>query len=434
MAPDTRPNIDIEDTDDEPLDDFEENPIWSHQDEARDFVLEKKNAILSMATGTGKTKTSFKIIDSLQRRKLIDSIIITMNDKDLIKQWRRDIHKWLKSNNKFHLYQEAENKSEANEYLIDTKNSVLLISRLRLASVLKDIDDASKILIIHDEVHELGSSGLREDLGNVHDKFTYKLGLSATYKREFDKEGTDFIHDAIAPESKVFEFGIDKAIENGVLCEFNYYPIFFQLTDEDRRKKKKVYGLRESRRKEGKPMSDDEFYRRLSDVTKLAELKPALFDNFIKEKQSILKKCIIFLHSLNETKEEEKAITEYSTEILNVVQKYSNSVHTYVNDDPSYLDKFANGTLECIVAVNKVSQGIDIPSIENIVLFSSDRTMRKTIQRLGRCLRIDQDNPNKKANVVDFIVDEALDDDDKADRIRYDIIKEYSKYKRKNAN
>ena len=143
---------------------------------------------------------------------------------------------------------------------------------------------------------------------------------------------------------------------------------------------------------------------------------------------------IIFLHSLNETKEEEKAITEYSTEILNVVQKYSNSVHTYVNDDPSYLDKFANGTLECIVAVNKVSQGIDIPSIENIVLFSSDRTMRKTIQRLGRCLRIDQDNPNKKANVVDFIVDEALDDDDKADRIRYDIIKEYSKYKRKNAN
>ena len=26
-----------------------------------------------------------------------------------------DIHKWLKSNNKFHLYQEAEKKSEANE-------------------------------------------------------------------------------------------------------------------------------------------------------------------------------------------------------------------------------------------------------------------------------------------------------------------------------
>ena len=76
-------------------------------------------------------------------------------------------------------------------------------------------------------------------------------------------------------------------------------------------------------------MSDDEFYRRLTDVTKLAELKPALFDNFIKEKQSILKKCIIFLHSHNETKEEEKAINEYSTEILNVVQKYSNSVHTY---------------------------------------------------------------------------------------------------------
>ena len=149
----------------------------------------------------------------------------------------------------------------------------------------------------------------------------------------------------------------------------------------------------------------------------------------------MLKKCIIFIHSLNTTAEEKKAISDYSTEILNVVQKYSNYVHTYVdNDAPSYLEKFANGTLECIVAVNKVSQGIDIPAIENIVLFSSDRSMRKTIQRLGRCLRIDKNNPYKKANVVDFIVDEALDDDDKADRIRYDILKEYSKYKKKNAN
>ena len=41
-----------------------------------------------------------------------------MNDKDLIKQWRRDIHKWLKSNNKFHLYQEAENKVKMNILLI----------------------------------------------------------------------------------------------------------------------------------------------------------------------------------------------------------------------------------------------------------------------------------------------------------------------------
>ena len=54
-------------------------------------VLKHKNAILAMATGTGKTKTSFKIINSLKKEDLINSIIISMHDKDLINQWKKDI-------------------------------------------------------------------------------------------------------------------------------------------------------------------------------------------------------------------------------------------------------------------------------------------------------------------------------------------------------
>jgi len=67
------------------------------------------------------------------------------------------------------------------------------------------------------------------------------------------------------------------------------------------------------------------------------------------------------------------------------------------------LKRFANGDLECLVTCHKVSEGIDIKSLENVVLFSSAKARLETIQRIGRCLRIDPDNPNKTATVVDFI-------------------------------
>ena len=38
-----------------------------------------------------------------------------------------------------------------------------------------------------------------------------------------------------------------------------------------------------------------------------------------------------------------------------------------------------------------------------MVLFSSARSKLETVQRMGRCLRRDPNNPNKRAVVVDFV-------------------------------
>jgi superfamily II DNA or RNA helicase len=46
---------------------------------------------------------------------------------------------------------------------------------------------------------------------------------------------------------------------------------------------------------------------------------------------------------------------------------------------------------------------MDIKSLENVVLFSSAKARLETIQRIGRCLRVDPNNPNNIATVVDFI-------------------------------
>jgi superfamily II DNA or RNA helicase len=47
-----------------------------------------------------------------------------------------------------------------------------------------------------------------------------------------------------------------------------------------------------------------------------------------------------------------------------------------------------------------------------VVLLSADRARLETIQRIGRCLRIDRNDPDKRALVVDFIRRRAVADGD----------------------
>ena len=67
---------------------------WRHQDEAESIFLKKKVGILEMATGTGKTNTTLKILDSLFGTQQISSAIIATEGTDLLDQWSSTLVKW----------------------------------------------------------------------------------------------------------------------------------------------------------------------------------------------------------------------------------------------------------------------------------------------------------------------------------------------------
>ena len=68
-----------------------------------------------------------------------------------------------------------------------------------------------------------------------------------------------------------------------------------------------------------------------------------------------------------------------------------------------------------------LSEGISINDLQNVVLFDGTSGRRDVIQRIGRCLRKDPNNPDKIANVFDFIEEDTLngggDDSDKPVKI-----------------
>ena len=89
------------------------------------------------------------------------------------------------------------------------------------------------------------------------------------------------------------------------------------------------------------------------------------------------------------------------------------------NDTPEGLDS--------LIACERISEGLDIKSVDTIILFCSDNSRLKTIQRIGRALRTDPENPNKMATVVDFV----YDDERSADVRRREWLDELSKIRRK---
>jgi superfamily II DNA or RNA helicase len=350
-----------------------------------------------MATGTGKTRTAIKIINTLFRKESIKRVIITMYGNDLLEQWNRELLLGIDPQTHIFKYYGTMFR-ELPSFALSYNNSVILVSRdeKRLPEVVtrliqQDSNAYDYTLIIFDEVHGLGSSALREALTGKISHFGYRLGLSATPEREYDDEGNIFIEREVG--LTIFKYSLEDAIRKGILCEFDYIPCEYQLTADEKRKKRDIIAMYSAKRKNGEPFKDEDMYRDLARVNKTSQAKLPLFKTLIANRPSIIERSIIFVET-----------REYGIFVQNLLFERFPDFHTYYgDDDKENLSKFAKGTINCLITCKKISEGVDIKSVKNIVLFSSDKGRLVTTQRIGRCLRTNPEEPDKKALVVDFI-------------------------------
>lgn len=396
----------------------QQNNRWRHQDKALERFLEAERGVLNMATGTGKTRTALKILTALFENKEIDTVIICTNGNDLLDQWYGELLSVRKEVGRdIRLYRQYSTTKDLQDFVLDPKNAFLLVSREPVASALKQLskEQAQRSLLIHDEVHGLGSPGNRTRLAGLSDDIRFRLGLSATPEREYDEEGNAFIEEHIGPV--LMTFGLREAIERGILAPFNYFPLPYELTDEDRERLAGIYRKRAAREAAGNPMSETEVWIDIARVYKTSEAKLPIFEEFVQDHQDLLKRCIIFTDTM-----------EYGQRVLDIVHKYRPDFHTYFSgEEKSTLRRFAWGDLECLITCHRLSEGIDIQSLSTVILFSSDRAKLETIQRIGRCLRTNPNDPGKIANILDFIREGDEGADPNADEERRDWLLELSR-------
>lgn len=395
---------------------------WVHQDIAVKTFLEKEHGILAMATGTGKTVTAMKIINKLFDSGEIRRVVITMYGNDLLDQWAIQIRENYK--NKQINYHYASQKM-MKDFVMHPDDSILILSRdARNLSKLLDLFDRlpgdyrNDTLFVFDEVHGAGSNTFVENLSGRLSPYRYRLGLSATPEREYDEAGNDFLLNEIG--EVIFEFTLQDAIQKGILCEFNYIPLPYVLSDEEKLKKRKIIAAFNAKKESGEPVDEKDMFTQLALVNKTAVNKLEEFESLISQRPELLQKCIIFVHTM-----------EYGAKLQEILVRYSDKYHTYYADDEKInLENFAAGKIDCLLTCKKVSEGIDISSVTNIILFSSDRSRLVTTQRIGRALRLDKNNPEKKATVVDFVIEDSEENDNNADADRAEWLTDLSQTRR----
>lgn len=393
---------------------------WEFQKKAREIFIDKKWGLLEMATGTGKTRTALAIATQLINEKKINKIIVQMKGTDLIRQWRQNINQWTRSkvSEPINVLELSSDRNELDSFLLGfnlPEVDLLLIRQSNLPDLLNKLakKNLSKTLIIHDEVHDLFAEQISQQVIGKQDGFGFKLGLSATIREPFnlEREKTLFKEIQGGGDQPIFSYNLIQAIKDGVLVESSLIPLTYKLYEDEKAKIKSAYTRYKGRMEEGwlKHKAEAQRNIEISDVRKNARNKLEVFESNINYLKDKLKRSFIFADE-----------TDYGKDILNILIPHINVKTHFQDADKKNLENFSNSKIDCIINVLKLSQGIDIQNLNTIVLFATP-TGRQFIQRIGRVLRKDKDNPNKKAIIVDFFDEDDLknENEESSDYRRY---------------
>ena len=365
-----------------------------HQKEALDnWVANGRRGLFEHATGSGKTFTAICAIrDSLNNGELP---LILVPSIDLLNQWKNELKTELSDispsiflcgggNNKWKDY-----LSQISDPLaLESGRKYLILAVMATASSKEFINKfkgGNHVFFIADEVHRLGSSQYRQvfslDSGP-------RLGLSATPKRFGDPEGTKAIFsyfDRIIPPI----YGLDDAIRDGVLTEYQYFPKTVCLTEDEQetwndytKKIKRRYAMLENSKGILQPNSDTRLKELLiarSLVIKRAQNKLNLALEIIETNYKSGQKWIIYCDNIEQVNNLIRKLQSTVTALeyhsgLDLGERYS--VMNYFK---------TNGGV--IVSVKCLDEGVDIPSVTHAVIIASSKNPREFIQRRGRLLR-----------------------------------------------
>lgn len=376
---------------------------WYQEEAIKAWKQNNFRGLLNMATGTGKTLTALSAVTTLWRElKSNLAVIIVCPYTHLVEQWKEDLiefnmspivayatskqKNWKnKMENKIHRY----NLGILENICILTTNATYKTEKFQ--KIINQLEQ--NVLFIVDEAHNAGAGGFLKKLNN---KFQFRLALSATPERHMDENGTDFILNYFGKE--VYYFGLDRAINEGFLTQYYYYPQVVYLTDDEYKEYFDI-SLKLSRY-----ILKDDGELKLTEVAKTLLIKRARLVAGAQMKLSKLRELfesrressfnLIYCGATyveDENYDEEIRQIEAVTRILGNemgmrVAKFT--AEETMEERENIIRDFSNGkTLQGIVAIKCLDEGVNIPSIQNAYILASSTNPREFIQRRGRVLR-----------------------------------------------
>ena len=378
--------------------------------------------IFDMATGTGKTFTGLGAIANLSEY-LGDNlaVIIVCPYQHLVEQWVDDIVRFNidpiigYSSSSQKDWKRRLSKAVFDQKIREDKGFFCFIcTNATFASkfVQGEIDKIkSSILLVADEAHNIGAKSFSQYL---NDRFTYRLALSATFERHRDEEGTDLLYSFFG--KKCIEYTLDKAIEEGKLTPYKYYPVLVYLTDTELAEYEQLSD------ELSQCLTKDKNGRyKLSKYGEIVALKRSRIVAGAQEKLDALRDQIkpyvrkngilVYCGSSNVNDEKSECYDGEIRQIEAVTRILGNELGMKVAKFTSeenietrtmIKNRFQScDGLQAIVAIKCLDEGVNIPGIKAAFILASTTNPKEYIQRRGRVLR--KAKNKKVAEIYDFV-------------------------------
>ena len=361
--------------------------------------------ILAMATGSGKTLTSLIAAKRLSDEKSKLMILIAVPTRPLLRQWEQDVLLFG-----LQPYVADNGNSEDHLTAIDRKiqSLELGLSRVEVAIVTLNLlknekmrqllsSSGDDILLIADEMHNLGTEKFTQAPPNVR----YKLGLSATPERRYDRLGTEALLKYFG--NVVFEFSLDEAI--GVcLVPYDYFLHCVELSREEMeeyvelsRRIKRMIAI-------NKRVTDD--------VQRLLEKRAQILETAHKKIET-LKQLLQAVgtddirHTLVYCSDKNR---DQIIQVNSLLSQLGIKFHQVTAEESadrgkvkSILEQFRKKNTSVLTAMRILDEGFNIPEIATAFVLASNSVERQWTQRRGRVLRICAEINKEYASIHDFI-------------------------------
>lgn len=308
------------------------------------------------ATGTGKTYLAAFDVRNYQPRKML----FIVHREQILQKAKADFMEILGGDDRDYGILSGTTKQYDAKYLFAT---VQTISQDKvLETFVKDYFD----YILIDEVHKAGAKSYLKVIDYFRPNFL--LGLTATPDRTDDFNIYGLFNYNIA-----YEIRLQEALEDGMLCPFHY----FGVTD---------YIL------EGEIMDDTVTLSNLVTEERFKHILEKI--NYYGYSGDILK-GLIFCSRNEEAVELSILFNEKGYRTVALSGSHSQEERL------KQVERLENGTLDYIITVDIFNEGIDIPSVNQIIMLRQTQSSIIFIQQLGRGLR--KHHSKDYVTIIDFI-------------------------------
>lgn len=338
------------------------------------WILSGYNGCMELATGSGKSKIALDCLSFLRREenKSFKTLLVTPTESMRDQDWPDEFKKWDVS-----------------------MDDVKLICQ---ASISKEKLEKYDFILL-DEYHNNTAVNLKK-IAAVQDSHRPKiLALTATLPKKADwpkDEERVGLLKTVVPS--VYKVTTDEAVDLGLISDFEVHVLKFRLDSKN-------LNITAGSTKNSFKTTEASHYIYLT-----KNLQKAMFSKNEALKFMAMQARTQFIYNLpSKTRLAKSCMKKFETmgkrrvimagSIDQANELCGNAVY-HSESTKEYLDMFQAGEIHMLGAVKSLDEGKNLHQLEQLLITQVQANERRLVQRIGRVVRMDYENMDRKALIV----------------------------------